>query len=182
MRHVTPVDPDAATGKGKQLLDGVKASRGHVPTILGVMAQSPAVLRGHLDFSRALAGGALSPEMRERIALAVAEDNGCAYCLSAHTRMSREADLSDEDIEASRRSGPPDPRIRAALAFAGAVNRTHGRLGEGALSAVREAGWSDEEVVEIVAHVALNVFRNAVAETLAIEPEGPPVEHPFASA
>jgi uncharacterized peroxidase-related enzyme len=182
MSRISPVDPDTATGKAKQLLDGVQSSRGHVPIILRVMAQSPAVLRGHLDLSRALAGGALPLETRERIALAVADDNGCAYCMSAHTRMSRDAGLSEADIRDSRRATSPDPRIEAALVFAREVNRTHGRIDGGAVEAVRAAGWSDEEVVEIVAHVALNIFRNAVAEAFAVEPEVSLVEDAPASA
>jgi AhpD family alkylhydroperoxidase len=89
MERIKAINSKEATGKSKDLLDGVQKKLGMTPNLMGTMAQSPAVLEGYLNFSGALGGGSLPAKLREQIALVVAETNGCAYCLSAHSAVGR---------------------------------------------------------------------------------------------
>jgi uncharacterized peroxidase-related enzyme len=154
------VNPDTATGKAKDLLKGVKAKLGLTPNMMRTMANSPAVLEGYLNLSGALGGGALPAGLREQIALAVAETNGCDYCLSAHSALGQMAGLKADQISASREAASVDPRADAALKFAVAVVESRGAVTDAQFAKVREAGFNEGEVAEILAHVALNVFTN----------------------
>ena len=100
-RRIAPLDPATATGKTKQLFDGVQTKLGLLRNFFRVLGNSPAALEGYLNFSGALAGGALNARVREQIALAVAEGNLCSYCLSAHTFIGGKVGLSEKDIAAS---------------------------------------------------------------------------------
>ncbi|WP_321472838.1 carboxymuconolactone decarboxylase family protein [uncultured Paludibaculum sp.] len=159
MSRITAVDPNAAS-KAKELLDAVKAQLGRVPNMMKVMAQSPAALGGMLSLSSALAGGTLKPELREQIAIAVSQANSCEYCLSAHTAMGKLRGLPPEELAAARNGDSADPKAQAALQFALAIVAERGRVTDGAFTDIREAGYSDEEIAEIVANVALMIFTN----------------------
>ena len=103
MNRIQQIDPVDATGKTQQLFTAVQGQLGFVPNLMRVLGNSPAALGGYLSFSGALAGGVLSAQLREQIALAVAEINGCGYCLSAHTLLGGKAGLTpDETLEARR--------------------------------------------------------------------------------
>ncbi|MGH3929325.1 MAG: carboxymuconolactone decarboxylase family protein [Pseudonocardiaceae bacterium] len=155
------IDPATATGRVADLLAAVQRGLGVTPNMTKAMANSPALLKGYLDLSGALAGGVLPLATREQIALAVAQDNACSYCLSAHTYLAEHvAHLSAEDIAAARKSVAGDAKIAALLVFATAVNDTRGSITLADLQAVRAAGATDEEVAETIGHVALNVLTN----------------------
>lgn len=160
MPRLNAVDPARATGKAKDLLDAVKAKLGLTPNMIRTMAGSPAVLEGYLGFGTALGGGSLPLGLREQIALAVAEANRCDYCLSAHTALGRLAGLKDEETARSRKGASADPKEDAALKFAIAVVAGKGDVADEEFARVRRAGFSDGEIAEILAHVALNVFTN----------------------
>jgi len=116
----------------------------------------------------------LSAQTRERIALAVAEINGCGYCLSAHTYIARNiAKLDDAEITANRNGASNDPKADAAVKFAVAVVENRGHVEDADLTAVRQAGFGDAEIVEIVLHVALNTLTNYVNEVAATEIDFP---------
>jgi uncharacterized peroxidase-related enzyme len=175
MARLNPVDKGTATGKTKDLLDQVEKKLGFVPNMLRTMAVSPAVLEGYLGLSGALAGGALSPKLREQIALAVAEANGCQYCVSAHTAIGKRLGVTSAELEASRDGASSDPKLEAALGFARALIERRGDVTDADIAKVREAGWSDAEVSEIVAHVALNVFTNYFNMTANTEIDFPKI-------
>jgi len=126
--------------------------------MMRVMANSPAVLEGYLSFSGTLAGGALEAKLREQIALEVGEQNSCQYCVSAHTAIGKMTGLSDAEIEAARGASSTSPKNASALRFAHLLVDKHGRISDADLDAVRAAGFSDTEIAEIIAHVALNIF------------------------
>ena len=91
MSRIAAIDPRTATGAAKPLLDAVQASLGVTPNLFRVLANSPKALEGFLGLHGASGGFSLDAATRERIALAVAESNGCEYCLSAHTAIGRGA-------------------------------------------------------------------------------------------
>jgi uncharacterized peroxidase-related enzyme len=175
MARLNPIDKGAATGKTKDLLDQVEKKLGFVPNMMRTMAVSPAVLEGYLGLSGALADGALSPKLREQIALAVGEANGCQYCVSAHTAIGKRLGVVAAELEASRDGTSSDPKVEAALGFARALVDRRGDVTDADLARVREGGWSDPEVAEIVAHVALNVFTNYFNLTASTEIDFPKI-------
>ena len=156
------------------LLEAVKKQLGVVPNLFQLVANSPAALEGYLGLSGALAKGRLPAATRERIALAVAEINGCSYCLSAHAYLGRNlAKLSDDEITANRNGGSLDAKADAAVRFAVEVLNHRGRVGDDAIAAVKAAGYTDAQIVEIVQHVALNVFTNYLNEVAKTEVDFP---------
>jgi uncharacterized peroxidase-related enzyme len=160
MSRLQVIDPSTASGKAKDLLDAVKAKMGLVPNMTRVMANSPAVLESYLNFSGALAGGVLNSKVREQLALLTAQQNHCDYCLSAHTAIGKMVGLNHDQIVAARKGDGSSEKTTAALIFAKRVLDTRGQVGESDLAAVRVAGFSDGEIAEIIAHVALNVLTN----------------------
>ncbi|HMS94240.1 MAG TPA: peroxidase-related enzyme [Tabrizicola sp.] len=169
-RIATPATIAAAPAASQPLLEAVKKQLGSVPNLFRVVSNSPAALEGYLGLSGALAKGSLPAATRERIALAVAEINGCTYCLSAHSYLGKNlVKLDDAEILANRKGGSNDARAAAAVAFAVAVTKTRGKVSDAEVAAVKRAGYSDADVVEIIQHVALNSwtnYLNNVAETV----------------
>ena len=160
MSRISPVDRNTPTESVRRNFDAVEKQLGVVPNMMRTMAQSPAVLEGYLGFAAALRRGRLPVALHEQIALAVAEANSCDYCLSAHTALGRGAGLSNDELAMARDARAADPRAAAALRFARTVVERRGHVGDQALASVRAAGYTDGEVAEIIAHVALNVFTN----------------------
>ena len=186
MSRINPIAPESATGKAKELLDAVKSKLGLVPNMTRAMANSPAVLNGYLQLSGALAQGTLPARTREQIALAVGQANGCDYCLAAHTALGKMAGLSVEQIRDSRHGTAVDPKTDALLHFTRKVLASKGRVSGPDLQAVRDAGYDDGAIAEVVGHVALNVFTNYfnhVADTDIDFPKAEPlVDHHEACA
>lgn len=173
MARIPYADPDTATGKQKELLHAVRAKLGATPNMMKAMAGS-AVLEGYLGLAGALAGGHIRPSVGERVALAVAESNECAYCLSVHSYLAENvAKVDPNDIDAARRYASSDPKADAALKFAAAVVRTRGDVPSQAFEAARQAGLSDAELAEIVGLVALNVLTNYFNKAFEIDVDFP---------
>ena len=160
MQRIPAIDPTQATGKGKQLLDGVQAKLGFTPNLMKTLATAPVTLEAYLNFSVTLGAGVLDAKFREQIALAVAQANSCEYCLSAHSAIGKMVGLKPEEIESSRESRSTDAKRDAGLKFAQLIVVQRGELSDSAVENVRRAGYSDGEITEIVANVAINIFTN----------------------
>jgi len=160
MPRLQAVNPEQVTGKTKMLLDGVQATLGMTPNLIRTLANSPDVLEAYLSFNAALGGGLLSDRLRERIALATAEANGCGYCLTAHCAIGKAVGLSENDVLDSRQGISPDSRIEAALRFTHQVLEKRGRVSDNEISRLRSVGYGDAEIAEIVANIVLNIFTN----------------------
>jgi uncharacterized peroxidase-related enzyme len=161
MPRLTPIDPATATGEAKELLDGIQAAFGSTPNSFRAMANNPGVLKGWVELSGAL-GPTLPPELGEQIAIAIAEQNGCAYCLSAHTAVGGLLRVDAQELERNRAGESGDERTAAVLRFAQTVNGKRGGVSDDDLAEVRAAGFDDAGIAAIVAHVALNVFTNYI--------------------
>lgn len=160
-RLAIPTREDAPL-KSQPLLDAVEKQLGVVPNLFRLVGSSTAALEGYLGLNSAL-GCTLDSKTRERIALAVAEANGCDYCLSAHTYLGINlAKIDDAEILLNRAGHSGDAKADAALVFARTVLDTRGRVSDADLAAVCLAGFSEPQVIEIVASVALNVLTNYV--------------------
>lgn len=153
---------DAAPAASQPLLDAVEAQLGVVPNLFRLVSISPAAFEGHLGLHGAL-GKTLDLKTRNRIAIATAQANGCDYCLSAHTYLGLNAAKLDEaEIAHNRQGRSGDAKADAAVAFAFKVAQTRGKVSDADLAAVKLAGWTEPQVVEIVANVALNVLTNYI--------------------
>ena len=124
------------------------------------MAVSPHGLEAYLGFIGALGHGVLPARVREQLALDVGEANHCDYCVSAHSALGKRAGLTEQAVLDSRRGASADPKADVLLRFARAVVEKRGVVEDADLAAVREAGYGDAEIAEVVAHAALNVFTN----------------------
>lgn len=165
-----------APAASQPLLEAVNKQLGVVPNLFRLVSTSPAALEGYLGLSGALGKGKLPAQTRERIALAVAEINGCDYCLSAHTYLATNlAKLDAAEITANRMGTSTDPKADAAVRFAAKVVRERGHVGEDAVRAVKLAGYDDAQVIEIVLHVALNTWTNYVNSVAATDIDFPVV-------
>jgi uncharacterized peroxidase-related enzyme len=175
-RIPTPASIEAAPAASQPLLQAVKKQLGVVPNLFRLVSTSPAALEGYLGLNAALSKGALEAPTRERIALAVAQINGCDYCLSAHSYLGKNlAKLSDSEIAANRDGGSTDPKADAAVRFAVKLVKNRGHVAEDDLRAVRLAGYTDAQLIEIVLHVALNTLTNYVNEVAKTEIDFPVV-------
>jgi uncharacterized peroxidase-related enzyme len=153
----------------KPILDAVRKQLGVVPNMFRLIAQSPSALQGFTANNGALTK-TLDVKTRERIALAVAQVNGCDYCLSAHSYYLglNLAKISPEEVALNRKGESGDAKADAAVRFAAKVVRERGHITEADIKAVRDAGFSDGQIVEILAVTAENIFTNllnVVAET-----------------
>lgn len=150
----------AAPEASQPLFDAVEKQLGSVPNLFLLLGSSPAALSGFLGLNGAL-GKALDAKTRERIALAVAEANGCDYCLSAHTYLGLNlAKIDAAEIALNRKGHSGDAKADAAVAFAAKVVAARGRVSDADIAVVRAAGFTDAQLVEIVALVAVNVLTN----------------------
>jgi uncharacterized peroxidase-related enzyme len=175
MSRIPVVDPKNATGEARALLEVVRQQLGVVPNFIRVLANSPAALAAFVGLYGALGNAAIDKPTQERIALVVAEENGCQYCVSAHTAIGRGAGLSNEEMLLNREGDSLDRKAAAAVAFAKALNEHRGEVTTSEFAAVRAAGFSDGEIVEIVTVVALNVFTNLLGKSTLIEIDFPKV-------
>jgi uncharacterized peroxidase-related enzyme len=168
MARIHQINPEVATGSAKAQLAAVKERLGLIPNMARAMANSPAVLDGYLQLSGALSKGFLPAKTREQIALAVAQANGCDYCLAAHTAIGKMVGLTAEQIRDSRLGTAVDAKTEALLRFARKIVETRGQLSGVDVQDVRDEGFDDGAIAEVVANVALNLFTNYfndIAET-----------------
>ena len=158
MARIQPNQNPAAEAQEK--LDAVKAKLGSVPNIFQTFSHSPAVLDFYLQGSGALGNTSIGADLRESIALTVAGLNGCDYCASAHTVMGKGAGLSDTETQKNLHAQSEDAKSQAALDFAAKLVENRANVTDADVQAVKDAGFSDGEVLEIVTVVAFNIFTN----------------------
>lgn len=179
MPRIHPINPETATPELQQTLSAVKTKMGgKLPNLVTTLAQSPAALGGYLGLGNSVQNGILSPQLREQIALVVAQANGCDYCLSAHSLLGKMRGLDEQDVLQARQGQADDPKQYAALRFALTVIEQRGRITDEDLQAVRDAGYSEAEIVEITVNVAYNIltnYLNNVADTEIDFPHAPPL-------
>lgn len=171
-----PPTIEAAPKESRPFLEAVSKKLGSVPNLFRLVSNSPKALQGYLSLSEELAKGKIPMAIRERIALAVAEVNGCSYCLSAHTYLAKNlAKLDEEEIKLNRDGSSQDPKAAAAVRFAAKVTSERGHVSEEDLQAVKQAGYSEEQIIEIVLHVALNTWTNYINEVAKTDIDFPVV-------
>jgi alkylhydroperoxidase family enzyme len=142
-------------------LEKLERRFGDLPLCVRAAANSPRALDGLLSLSGSLGWGRIDEQLADRIAIVVAVGNDCAHLEETHRcALRRNAAVSDEEIELAREARSKVPRYDAALKFARALVEGRGRVDDDAFEGARSAGFSDEEIVEIISHVALQTFGN----------------------
>lgn len=162
MSRVPLPTPTQAPAASQPLLAQIQSAFGATPNMFRAVANSPAALASMWGSFGALGAGVLPAKLGEQVAVAIADRNGCHYCLAAHTVLGRKAGASAEEMAEAQAGRSSDPRTAAALAFATTVVERRADIGEADVAALREAGFGDGEIVELLAHVALNLFTNYV--------------------
>ncbi|MBV7518385.1 carboxymuconolactone decarboxylase family protein [Ensifer sp. ENS12] len=143
---------------------------------------TPAALTSMWGSFRALGGGRLGARLGEQIAVAIADRNNCSYCLAAHTGLGRKAGATGEEMAEAQAGRSADPRTAAALQFAIKVVDRRAAIEAADVDALRAAGFDDEEIVEIIAHIALNLFTNDLNVALDVPVDFPGVKLTRAAA
>ena len=164
------------SGAAQPLLDEIHAAFGATPNMFRAVANSPAALKSMWGAFGALGGGGIPARLGEQIAVAIADRNACEYCLAAHTALGRKAGASADEMAAAQAGESSDPKTAAALRFALGLVERRGQSSDAEIRALRDAGFDDGQIVEIVAHVALNLFTNYVNVALAVPVDFPPVK------
>lgn len=160
MARIDALDPSQAPAPSQEMLAAVAKKLGMAPNVFRTMAHSPAVLKAFLGFGEAMAGGSINAQLGEQIALTVAGRNHCDYCASAHTVIGKGTGLSQEEMASNLQGGSADAKVQAALKFTSQVVESRGQIADADLQAVRDAGYSEAEIVEMIAHVSINIFTN----------------------
>lgn len=160
MQTLKSIEPASATGKTKQIFDSLQKNLGTVPNSMRALANSPAALNAYMSFNAALAEAKLAAPLREQLAIAVANVNSCDYCLSAHCALGKLAGLADNDLALARNAEAGDAKAAAALQFAADMVRKRGQVDASEVDTLRSAGYTDGEITEIIAVVAINIFTN----------------------
>ncbi len=162
MNRVQLIDPANTTANRAATLAQIQAAFGATPNMFKAVANSPAALASMWGAFGALGKGTIGAKLGEQIAVAVAEQNQCDYCLAAHTALGKGAGLTAQQLSAAQEGKSSDPQVAAALDFALKLVSQRGQVGQADVAALRNAGYGDEQIVEILAHVALNIFTNYV--------------------
>lgn len=176
MSRIELLSRDSTEGSARQLLEQIHAAFGATPNMFRAVANSPAALHSMWAAFGALGSGTLGAKLGEQIAVAVADINDCDYCLAAHTALGRKAGATAAEMSAAQAGESVDPKTAAALAFATKVVRQRARIDAADVTALRTAGFDDGAVMEIMAHVALNLFTNYVNVAFAIPVDFPQVK------
>ncbi|WP_137172003.1 carboxymuconolactone decarboxylase family protein [Massilia sp. HP4] len=176
MSRIELVNPATTQGPSAELLQQIKGAFGVVPNMFRGVANSPAALASMWGAFGALGGGAIGARLGEQIAVAIADRNDCNYCLAAHTALGRKAGATADEMAQAQAGQSSDPQTAAALRFALAVVEKRGHVDAAEVQALRTAGFDDGAIVEIMAHVALNLFTNYVNVALDVPVDFPGVK------
>lgn len=175
MSRIHVIEQHNANAEQKALLDAIQGQLGMVPNFLKVFANSPVALQAFLGLHGVANAGSLSPQTRERIALALAQQNTCEYCLSAHTAIGRKAGLTGDEIAAARAGSSEDAKAAVAVKLARSLVEHKGDITTAELIEAREAGYSDADIVEIITHVGMNLLTNILGKASRVDIDFPKV-------
>lgn len=176
MSRIAIIDHTNANDEQKALLDAIQGQLGMVPNFLKVFANSPVALRAFLGLHGVANGGSLDAPTRERIALTLAQQNGCEYCVSAHTAIGRKSGLTGDDMAAARAGTSQDAQAAVAVKFARSLMENKGEISTLELAEMRSAGYTDADIVEVITHVGMNFLTNILGKASRIEIDFPKVD------
>lgn len=172
MRRLQALTPESARGKSKDILADLVTRHGQVGQMVRTMAHSPAVLSGYLNLSRALKRAKLKRPLSERISLAVQEQLDCPSCLAAHVNAAKSVGVEPDEIALARQGTSSDPAVAALVAFGLQVYTSPASISDDQIIELRQHGYSDREIADVVGIVALNLLTGAFNLVAGLEPNG----------
>ncbi|HCS64202.1 MAG TPA: peroxidase [Cellvibrio sp.] len=175
MSRINTVTFETANDEQKSLLTAIQGQLGMVPNFLKIFANSPSALRAFLGLHSIANEGSLDPQTRERIALAVAQENSCEYCVSAHTAIGRKAGLSGAEMEANRAGTSQDAKAAVAVKLARALIEHQGDITTADLVEARSVGYTDADIVEIITHVGMTLLTTILGKASRVEIDFPKI-------
>jgi len=175
MTRLPTVNANTADAATQALLSGVEKKLGMVPNMISTMAQSLPVAKAYLAFSDALSGSSIGPKLREQISIGVGASNGCNYCLAAHSAIGKSVGLSDCEVIDAQSASSTDSNSEVALRFAKNVAENRGGVSDDEFEKMRNAGYSDTEITDVIGLVALNTFTNIFNRAAQTEIDFPAV-------
>jgi uncharacterized protein YciW len=155
MARLNVVTSETATPQQQAILDNTAAKFGKHPILLSVLTSSTATANSYLALFQNLTDGRFSKQLARKIGLAIGE-----YCISLLGAIAKLQKLTDEDIDLARRGKSTDPKEQALLDFVLLLVRHKGDLTDAEVQAVKDAGWTDEDVTEVFGHLVLNFLTN----------------------
>lgn len=176
MSRINLVTNEQANAQQLELFNAIEQQLGMVPNFLKVFANSPAALQAFIGLHSIANEGDLEGKTKERIALGLAEQNACQYCVSAHTAIGKKAGLSSDEILANRSGTSQDAKAAVAVKFARSLAQNNGEVSTAELLEIRNAGYSDAEIVEIITHVGMNLLTNILGKASRVEIDFPKVD------
>lgn len=171
MPRLTRLTPDTAVGASRDLLADLVSRHGQVGDMVATMAHSPAVLSGYLQLSRAMGRAKLNRRISERVSIAVQAQQGCGLCLDAHVSAARALCVDEEEIERARAGTSADPAIAAVITLAPQIYREPASITDDQVTALREHGYSDRAIADVVGVVALNILTGDFNLLAGLTPE-----------
>jgi AhpD family alkylhydroperoxidase len=160
MQTIRPVQMEDASEATRRIYETVNAAQGGLSNMVKTMGHSPSVLEGYVQFNGALNGGKLTAKLREQVALTVAQADRCEYSLAQHAERAGRLGLTQDEIASSREARAVDTKTDVALKFA----RDLATRSEYSTLELRQAGFDDGEIMELIAQVGLNWFENYVTK------------------
>lgn len=174
--RIKTLNPETTTGKSKELFNAVQNKLGFIPNLIKVFGNSPVTLQTYLNLGELTASGNFSNKFREQLALAIAEENDCNYCLSAHTAIGKMNGLSDEQTEQNRQGFSNDAKTQVALQFAQKITSKRGQVSSQEIQEFKNAGYNDSDVLEVILNVVANTLTNYVNHIAETKIDFPLVE------
>ena len=162
MNKINPIQVTDASEASQAVLEIVNKKLGRIPNMYKVMANSPAVLDAYVKLNGALSAGAIGSKMAEMIALATAEHNACSYCLSAHSFLGSKAGLTEQQIADSQIFHSDIEKFDAGLQFTKKILTNPNQISSDDIAPLKKHGFTDGEILEIIANVIRNIFTNYV--------------------
>lgn len=175
MSYINLANPANVNGSHKELFEQINGAFGTVPNMFKAIGNSEAALQAMFGFFGALGKGKLSKQLGEQVAVRIADINRCEYCLAAHTVLGQGAGATAEAMSAAQVGKSNDTRTQAALVFAEKVVKSRAQLSQADVTELKNAGFDDEEVAELLAHIALNIFTNYTNVAFDVEVDFPKV-------
>lgn len=175
MSRINLVTPEQANPEQAELYTAITSQLGMVPNFLKVFANSPAALKAFLGLHAIANEGELTAKTKERIALGLAEQNACEYCVSAHTAIGKGAGLTEDEMAENRAGGSQDAQAAIAVKFARSLAEHSGEVTTAELLEIRNAGYSDAEIVEIITHVGMNIMTNILGKASRVAIDFPKI-------
>lgn len=164
MPRIKQLSFEEAQSWTKRLYKKVEANLGVVPNMFKCMGNSDVGLDGFLALNAGINSGKLGPKNVKMIILLTSQLNDCEYCVAAHTKMALDSKLlTEEECMNARKAVGPDEKMTRMLEFAKKVKLNNGKVTDEDLMSVRDAGFDDQEIVEMIGSIALITFANYIS-------------------